>query len=250
MLAHVEARGIAASCHNPAWVERAAKELGSPAARPLGDDVRVIAAAATTHDVLASVQALAWVFDSAEAATRVADRELSALEADDVARRSGFDALTIARTAGPVAEVLRAATELELPLLERLGPMADAQLAGIAEAIGGVVAAAPSLPRFQISAARPLGLRGRTLGPSIVVGVPGIGCPDVQHAAWQAAHEATVSELAALRDAGFVELERTAIALLRSRARAAGLGEAHARWLARLDLSALGPIPDVGHPAE
>jgi hypothetical protein len=42
-----------------------------------------------------------------------------------------------------------------------------------------------------------------------------------------------------------VEVERTAIATLRSRARAAGLGDDHARWLGCFDLSGLGPIPDV-----
>ncbi len=246
VLAHVEARGLAASCFNRVWVERAALELGLAATRPLGEDTRVIAAAAGTHDVLASVQALAWVFDSADAARSVADRELAALESDDVA---SLGALSIARSAGPIAEVLRAATELELPLLERLEPVSDEQLAGLAEAMAAVVPAAPSLPRFETVAARPLGLRGRTFGVSIAIGVPGIGCPDAEHAAWQAAHEATVNELAALRDAGFLELERRAIALLRSRARAAGLAEAHARWLARLDLSALGPIADVDDAA-
>ena len=40
-------------------------------------------------------------------------------------------------------------------------------------------------------------------------------------------------------------LERRALGLLRSRARRAGLVEAHARWLAHLDLRAIGAIPDV-----
>ncbi len=247
VLAHVEARGLAPSCHNPAWIEGARIALGPVTARPLGDDLHVLAAAASTHDVLASVQALAWVFDTADGARRVADRDLAMLGSEDVA---SLDALTIARAAGPIAEVLRAAAELELPLLEQLEPPSDEQLATIATALDVVAAAAPSLARHAVSAARPLGLRGRAFGRSIVIGVPGIGCPTPEHAAWQAAHEATVSELAGLRDAPFLELERKAIVLLRSRARAAGLGEAHAEWLARLDVSALGSIADVDDPAE
>jgi len=247
VLAHVETRGLAASCHNRAWIEHAAMSLGLASRRPLGEDARVIAAAANTHDALASVQALAWVFESAEAARTVADRELTALEADAVA---SIHALAVARSAGPVAEVLRAAAELELPLLDRIAGVSAAQLAGIGAELDAVIPAAPALPRFEVAAARPLGLRGRTLGASIVVGVPGLGCPDAEHAAWQAAHEATVAELATLGGDGFLRLERRAIGLLRSRARAAGLDAAHARWLARLDLSALGPIPDVDHTAD
>lgn len=247
VLAHVEAPGIAASCHNRAWIERAAMMLGLATTRQLGEDIRVIGAGARTHDVLASLQALAWVFESADDARTVADRDLTTLDSDDVA---SFDALTIACSTGPLAEVLRAATELELPLLEGLDPISGDQLDGIGRALDEVAIAAPSLARFRVLAATPLGLRGRTLGPSIVVGVPGIGCPDADHAAWQAAHEATVSRLAELGNQPFVDLERSAIATLRSRARAAGLGDAHARWLARLDLSALGPIRDVDDTPE
>lgn len=208
----------------------------------------MIAGAALTHDVLARAQALAWVFDDAVTQERVADRELASLGPGEVA---SSDALAIATSSGPVAEVLRAAAELELPELSGLThePAHEETLEAIAHALEGVKPAAPSLDTFEIAVARPLGLRGRTLGSSILVGCPGIGCPEPEHVAWQAAHEATVSELSRKR-LPFLELEKQAIARLRSRARAAGLDGAHARWLSRLDLRALGSIPDVEDAAD
>jgi hypothetical protein len=216
--------------------------LGLVTTRPLGEDLRVIGEAASTHDTLAGLQALAWVFDAADAAKSVEERELGTLGAEDVA---SFDALTIARAVGPVAEVLRAAAELELPLITELEGPSEAVLSAVASAIEHVLPAAPSLERFEIAVTPPLGLRGRMFGTSILVGLPGLGCPDAEHSAWQAAHEATVREVAILRDFPFLELERRALVLLQSRARAAGLGDAHGRWIARLDLSAFGPVADV-----
>ncbi|MBX3202275.1 MAG: hypothetical protein KF850_20660 [Labilithrix sp.] len=156
------------------------------------------------------------------------------------------DALALAASAGAIAEVLRAATELELPAFATLGALPAAALGEVAAALAMIAPAAPSLPRFEVWLARPLGLRGRTHARSIVVGLPGLGCPDAEHAAWQAAHEATVAETAAAGAATFLDLERRALGRLRSRARDAGLAEAHGRWLARLDLRALGEIVD-GH---
>lgn len=203
--------------------------------------------AATTHDLLARAQALAWVFESAEDSARASARELAALTAEEVASP---DALAIAASAGAVAEVLRAAAELELGGLSRLEPASADALAEVAAASAAIARAAPSLGRFEVWVARPLGLRGRTHAGSIVVGLPGLGCPDAEHAAWQAAHEATVAETAAEGASTFVEFERRAIGRLRSRARAAGLAEAHGRWLARLDLRALGAIADVDDAPE
>ena len=249
VLAHLEAAGLAASCYNPAWIAWARARLGPVSTRPLAEDLHVLTRTALTHDVLARAQTLAWVFASPAEAGRVVDRVLSELVDGDV---TSFDALATASSAGPIVEILRAAAELEAPLLAALddGTWGDA-LPSVDRALRDVRAAAPSLGSFQVSLARPLGLRGRVHGASIVVGCPGIGCPDAEHAAWQAAHEATVSTLAAC-DAHelcarrtFLELERDALGTLRSRAEAAGLGDAHARWLARLDLSEIGSIADI-----
>jgi hypothetical protein len=66
----------------------------------------------------------------------------------------------------------------------------------------------------------------------------------VEHVAWQLAHEATVGEVVAEMTAAgqppsFVALEREALTRLARRAARAGLGAAHAAWIARLDLSHL-----------
>jgi hypothetical protein len=64
-----------------------------------------------------------------------------------------------------------------------------------------------------------------------------VGPAPIQHAAWQAAHEATVAEIVEAwpEDRGAVDhdrVERAALALLAGRARDAGLGAAHRAWLA------------------
>ena len=102
---------------------------------------------------------------------------------------------------------------------------------------------APELSRFAVKHVRALGVRGRAYRSTILVGTPGIAGADAEHVAWQAAHESIVASVPPPRS--FADVERTAIATLRSRARSAGLGDDHARWLGHFDLSGLGPIPDV-----
>lgn len=240
VLAHVDARGIPASCYSPAWIAWVAARCGPASERALGDDLQVITRVAPGHDLLARAQAVAWIFDDARSARAAADDELAS-----IARGAHPDALAIARTALPLAEVVRAAAELELDFIEEIEPISDAALRDLGAALD-VVAAAASVSDVAIAIARPLGLRGRVLGRSVLVGCPGIGC-DAEHAAWQAAHEATVREVTLEGPKSFADVERTAIARLRSRARAAGLGDAHARWLERLDLGALGPITDIAN---
>ena len=98
---------------------------------------------------------------------------------------------------------------------------------------------------------RSLGRRGRLRGREIWIGAPFPGGgPDLDHLAFQAAHEATVGELIALEGAPAGDdrpLEAAALVLLKRRAERVGLGEAHARWLAHfgampaVELSALTP---------
>jgi hypothetical protein len=162
-------------------------------------------------------------------------------------------AVRLALSAGPVAEILRAAAELELDAFAHLDAPSGASRdesrlewrddhRQINDALRDVLPAAPHLARCEISLARPLPLRGRAFGRSIVVGFPGIAGAEASFCAWQAAHEATVLEIGA---GAFVDVERRALARLRARARRADLEDAHARWLSRIDLSALGPISDV-----
>jgi hypothetical protein len=152
---------------------------------------------------------------------------------------------------------LRAAAELELPRLEALeaAPTAAAGRA-LADALAETARAAPWLPRVELARVRALPRRGRVHDALIFVGAPGVAGAELEHVAWQAAHEATVVEVErsprglAGPSATFEAVERTALGLLRSRARRAGLADAHARWLATLDLAALGAIPDVADGAE
>ena len=97
----------------------------------------------------------------------------------------------------------------------------------------------------------PHAVRGGPTRGVIWVGAPdGDVGPSAEHAAWQAAHEATVAEVgdhdardrdARDRDArerearlGFDDLEHAAVALLAARADEVGLAASHARWLAAL----------------
>ncbi len=153
-------------------------------------------------------------------------------------------ALALARRAGAAAEVLRAAAELELRLIARLPPIEDAALAALREATASLDAVAPG-PR-DVFVVRPLPRRGRAFGRKIYVGAPGVAGADATHLAWQVMHEATIEELVSERaPTSHAEIERRALVRLRSRARARGLADAHGRWFATLDLSGLGPIPDV-----
>lgn len=215
-----------------AWV---AEKLGPATQRSLAEDARVIANAAATHDALARIQALAWLFETAEDVARATDKDLSDLLPEDV---RSVRALSIVKGAGAAAEVLRAAAELELPLVATLPPPAiDPSWQRRLEAMKAI---APRLATCTVAIARPLGVRGRVLESSIFV-----GDADVEHAAWQAAHEATVIEASESGAKEWADIERRAIGLLRFRAKTAGLAEEHARWLARFDLSALGEIPDA-----
>lgn len=152
------------------------------------------------------------------------------------------DALRAGIACGAAAEILRAATELELDRVAAL-PESTFDANTFGRALARIAQLAPELARFEVKTVRALGVRGRAYRKVILVGAPGIAGADAEHVAWQAAHEAIVASVAPPRS--FVEVERHAIATLRSRARAAGLGDDHARWLGRFDLSALGPIPDV-----
>ena len=128
-------------------------------------------------------------------------------------------------------EILRAAAELELPLLARLPPV-DVDLAALALALDEVARAAPLLPSCPVGVARALGRRGRVMGREIWV-----GDAPIAHSAWQAAHEATVAEVVerargAGESADHDRVEWAAVALLADRARAAGLAEGHRAWFA------------------
>lgn len=239
VLAHVPSGAIASSCHSPAYVRWAEERIGPATQRSLAEDALTLARVATRHEELARLQLLAFLFDTAERARAASERDLADLAPSDVV---DLGALHSANACGAAAEILRAATELELDLVASL-PAAPVEPEAIASAFARIADLAPELARFEVLSVRALGVRGRAYRKTILVGTPGIAGADADHVAWQAAHEAIVASIAPPRS--FVEVERTAIATLRSRARAAGLRDDHARWLGHFDLSGLGPIPDV-----
>lgn len=243
VLAHVEGTAaLAPSCFDPIYVAFAAAHLGDPAARPLGEDRVTLARALPTHAALARAQLLAWLFDDLDQARAAAERELRALGPADVARPSLLPTLLEDE---PGAELLRAAALLEedaWQALPRFDP--EAARARLAPALDRVVAAAPALAACEVRCVRALRLRGRVLRArgraSIWVGAPGAApALEASHAAWQAAHEATVDEVAeaARREArpiAHAPLEHAALVLLAQRAARTGLRDAHAAWLAHL----------------
>lgn len=237
VLAHVGVGRVPASCHDLGYVAWAEARLGPAAARELGEDARLLAAKLGDHEDLARAQALAWVWRDTEQLARATERSLAELSEADV---ESAEALLIARTAGAVVEILRAAAELELPDLARLSSPEGA-VGEVERALRAIASACPELVGASIDLVPALPRRGRVMGRRVFVGVPGIAGADAEHVAWQAAHEATVRAVAdALGpETAFVDLERAAISTLETRARAAGLGVSHARWLAELDLSGL-----------
>jgi len=258
VLAHVDAGNQAASCHDAGWIAWVGAQLGRASDRALADDARVLAEVLGSHDALIAAHALAWTFAHEAQVRAASSRDLVQLGEQDVA---DVNALAMACAAGPAVEVLRAAAELELPLLASLGsarpvPERGNERHGLADALNDVANAAPELTRAHVALARPLPRRGRAWCGAILVGMPGIAGAEVSHVAWQAAHEATVLEVErsaswlARQSLSFECVERTALGLLRSRARRVGLADEHGRWFASLDLRALGAIPDVDDRAD
>ena len=237
LLAHVAVQAPA-SVHDPVYVQWAASRLGPAEERTLGEDARVLARLLPSHQSLAAVQLLGWLFDDVEQARRCAETDLVDLPATAVARPELLGPLC--RLGAPL-ELLRCAAELEADAFSTLPPL-ELDAVAVEVAARGLLAVAPGLARAKIFCLRSLRLRGRVRAEEIFVGCPsgsGLG-PTVDHVVWQAAHEATVVEVGE-RDSWTVawsererRLEVQALELLAERAAAAGMAEAHGRWLAHL----------------
>lgn len=235
VLAHVEGTaGLASSSFDPLYCEFSERHLGPASARSLGDDVRVLADVARSHSELARLQVLAWVFHDTEHAGRARGRDLATLVAGELADPVFLKSAT---GGGAGMEVLRAAAELEAPFHARLPPV-HADLEGLERALNARMHCAPALKTFQVSCVRSLRLRGRVVPKHIWVGAPALDPPlTAAHAAWQACHEATVTEvgkLAATLGVGIDErtVEHAAIVLLTRRASENGLADDHDAWCA------------------
>jgi hypothetical protein len=136
---------------------------------------------------------------------------------------------------------LRCAVALERPHYEQL-PTALGDEVELRDELSALISVAPRLSNTRVDCVRALCRRGRVWKAWIWVGLPGseVG-PSVEHAAWQAAHEATVSEVqdAAAREQNPCterETELVALVLLAERARRTHKTHAHLRWLNTLAL--------------
>lgn len=244
VLAHVgTTRGLRASVFDSVYVAFVQRHAGPASARPLGMDAEVLGRCLPDDVTLIAVQALAWLFASVEDAARTAVQDMSTLAPVVVEDGTLLSSLV---AHGPVVEVLRIACELERPVHAAL-PRVSIDDDALARALERVEPAAPGLADCEIALVRSLRLRGRVRGREIWVGAPD---PDlgvsVSHAAWQAAHEASVRELSLFVDASspatVEEIEHAALVLLATRAADTGLAEPHANWLAALH-------PDAGRLA-
>lgn len=232
VLAHVRATAhLAPSVYDRAYVDFVARH--APRRRTLHDDAATLGALAGTHDALVRVQLLAWVFDDVARADACRERTLDQLAPVDVDDAEALERVRERDVAA--AEILRAAAELEADVVAALPQptLAPQELARAVAALHGV---AP-LSRFTVTSVRSLRLRGRVRGDAIWVGAPcdDLG-PTVEHAAWQAAHEATVAEVSGglrrTKAPTHDDVESAALRRLEERARAAGLAAPHARWRA------------------
>ena len=233
VLAHVRpAASLPASVYDARYIADMAMQLDDAATRHLGEDAATLGRILSDHETLASVQLLAWLFHSGERAARCVDRELSELGTDDV---DAPHLLLRVQELGAPIEVLRCACDLEREVHARRTRSAS-DLTALAAALEEVTRAAPWLSRCRVKVVPALRLRGRVLDDEIWIGEA-----PADHAAWQAAHEATVAEVAAGRGArgeahDHYAVEQAAIALLLARADEQGLASAHRRWLDHLDL--------------
>ncbi len=230
VLAHVHGTAaLPASVFDPVYVQFVEHHAGPAHARPLGEDAAVLAALLADHEALARAQLTALLFESVEEAARAATTDLADLEASP-----GLVAALSPVT--QAAELLRCAAWLEQPVLTLLPPVPVPD-ATLVRALTDVLPACPRLARYPLVPVRSLRLRGRLMADAIWVGTPCRALAlEPDHVAWQAAHEATVGEVAerARSHRGVTErdVEHVAVVLLAERARESGLDRAHARWLA------------------
>jgi hypothetical protein len=230
VFAHVAGtKQLPASVHSAEYVAWARGRLGDPAKRTLAEDARLLGDAFPTHEALAAVQVLARLFASLQRVEAMGARPLSELSASDV---DDEKALSRLRGLGAPGELALCSFVLELIYFVQLPPPPPVPLE-LVELLTSLVPLAPGLAEARVGCVRSLHLRGRVWGNEIWVGHPGAEvAPTPEHAAWQAAHEATVVAVAKRRpELREREVEAEAAAELTRAAFAHGRHDAHRRWL-------------------
>jgi hypothetical protein len=220
VLAHVKASArLAASLYDADYLRFAASFLGPAEARPLAEDAALLGRLVPTHRELARLQIYAALFDDPD------DDATAALDPTTAARPELWPHLA---GLGGALEILRCAVALEKPFLSRL-PAVEVAEGALREAVARVEPAAPALADHDLLVVRALRRRGRLFGREIWIGAPSDVAP--AQLAWQAAHEATVGEVARKRpDLAERAVESEALVTLAARAAAAGLGRDHQSW--------------------
>lgn len=239
VFAHVaETARLPASVADRRYVAWCEQLLGAAEKRTLAEDARLLASEFATHGALVGVQALAKLFKSVERLTEVGERSLAQLlpsDVDDPRVLSQLQSASAGAGASAGAELAFCALLLELPSFSRLPEPAPTPPA-LMRRVESLVRAAPGLEQARLGCVRSLMWRGRAWGDDIWLGHPGaeVG-PTVEHAAWQAAHEATVvavgRQFPALSER---EVEARAVEHLAVRAAQVGEREGHAAWLRAL----------------
>ena len=224
VLAHV--RGTAhlpASVYDETYVSFVESHVGPAATRTLAEDAAALTAALPNHETLARGQLVARLFDSIESAMSHAATDLEDLGG----------AATTLRLVARGAELLRCAALLEADTFATL-PAATRDLVELNAALEVTQRVSPTLADHKLMLLRPLRLRGRLFHDEIWLGAPdAVLGPSAEHVAWQAAHEASVGEVAcAAHRTAERGIEHIALVLMTERAADAGLADAHAHWLA------------------
>ncbi len=241
VLAHVRpTRPLNASVFDPNYIAFCVQFLGDAEDRALGEDARVLARLLEDHDSLARVQLLAWLFREDHEGENWDEVELFRFPSSGPYYGDVLDALR--RADGHAVELLRCAIALERTHFHRL-PLPDrSSESAVREEVGKLSRIAPRLSSAAVGLCRALGRRGRACGDSILVGLPEGEpfSPSIEHASFQAAHEAVVREVSCAEALPFLETERAALTVLKERARGTPFEEGHGRWLASLDLNQFG----------
>lgn len=229
VLAHVDRSGLPSSLFSPWYVRFVEASLGPASGRPLGADAAALSACLADHASLAFVQGLAWLWrDSADAWT-YGTCALGELQAHQVADAELLASLS---TQAQAVELLRCAALLEADGCARLPPSRpDTQ--AFEGLLSALIPHAPALAHAEVTFVRPLTAHGRVRGKAIWVGVPGEGVTP-EHAALQAAHEATVREVR-LEAPALPErsVEAVALVLLHERIAGSPFAAPHRRWCAQ-----------------
>jgi hypothetical protein len=248
VLAHVRPdRPLAPSLYFPGYIECCKQRLGPADARPLGEDLVALGRLVSDHQRLDQALLLAWLFETPEDAS-----VYDAVELDSLPPESPVDprVLSSLRSLPESAiELLRCSVALERQHWAKLPETRLDPAPALLEKLERMRSVAPHLCEVHIGCVRPLGLRGRAFFSSVLVGTvddPLEGCsPSAEHAALQAAHEATVIEVRNQANLPFLQLEHTALTVLRLRARETVWEEAHGRWLGHLRLGEFGGLENL-----